>query len=111
MLFRKRISPYNVTDTVDFTDGEKTLTLTVKADAAALVVGIKKAHDVLVAVNDDSDEKTKAEAARAFACAMFGQEQGDKLCAFYRDPLTVIKVCGKYFENSLANKITKAQKK
>ena len=111
MLFRNKINPYNVTDTVDFTDGEKNLHLTVKADADVLVVDIKKAYERLSAVTDDSDEKAKAEAARAFACAMFGKEQGDALCEFYRDQLVVISACGTYFKQRLGKKITKAQKK
>lgn len=111
MLFRKRISPYNVTDTVDFFDGEKTLTLTVRADAAALVGGIKRTYEKLSTMTDDTDDKVKAEAARMFAAAIFGQEQGDKLCAFYRDPLAVIAACGEYFKRRLGKKITKAQKK
>ena len=110
MIFRKRICPFNVTDNIEFFDGKNTLPMTVRADAAVLVVNIKKAYDKLQTVNDESDEATKAEAARMFASAIF-REDGDKLCAFYKDPLTVISVCGKYFKERLGDKITKAQKK
>ena len=111
MFFRKKISPYNVIDTVDFFDGEKTFTVNVRADAASLVVGMRKVYARLSTVTDDSTDEEKAEAARFFAAVIFGQEQADKLCAFYRDPLTVISACGKYFQDRLAGKITKAQKK
>ena len=111
MIFRKRICPFDVIDNIEFFDGKNTLPVNVRADAASLVVNIKKAYDKLSGLTDESPEETKAETARMFARAIFGQEDGDKLCAFYRDPLVVISICGKYFKERLAAKITKAQKK
>lgn len=111
MIFRKRICPFDVIDNIEFYDGTNTLPVNVRADAASLVVNIKKVYDKLSAVNDESTEETKAETARMFAHAIFGQDDGDKLCAFYKDPLTVISVCGKYFKERLADKITKVQKR
>ena len=111
MIFRKRICPFDVIDNIEFYDGKNTLPVNVRADAAALVVNIKKVHDKLSTLTDESTEETNAETARMFAHAIFGQEDGDRVCAFYRDPLTVISVCGKYFKDRLADKITKAQKR
>lgn len=110
-MFRKAINPFSVTDKVSFKNMDKTMTLTVKADATALVVNIKKAYDKLSTVNDKSTDEQKMDAARMFAYSIFGQAQGDALCEFYEDPLTVITVCGMYFKQRLADKITKAQKK
>ena len=111
MVFKKRICPFDVIDNIEFFDGKNTLPVNVRADAASLVANIKKAYDKLSALTDESTEETKAETARMFAHAIFGQEDGDKVCEFYKDPLTVISVCGKYFKDRLAAKITKAQKK
>ena len=110
MLFRKEINPYSVTDKVTFRNGDKTLKLQVKADAMQLVINLKKAQDRLTALNDDSPDDEKIDAARMFAKSIFGNEC-DKLMEFYEEPLTVITVCGMYFKNQLSDKITKAQKK
>ena len=110
-MFRKEINPFSVSDKAVFRNVDKTLTLFVRADAASLVIGIKKAYDKLANVTDESTEEDKKEAAQTFAYSIFGKEQGDKLCEFYEDTLTVITVCGMYFKQQLAAKITKAQKK
>ena len=112
MLFKKReINPFSVTDKAVFRNGDKTLTLHVKADASALVLGLKRANDKLAQVKDDSTDDEKRDAARLFAAAIFGTEQADRLMEFYEEPLTVITVCGMYFKDQLAAKITKAQKR
>ena len=110
MFFRHEINPYNVTDTVVFRNLEKTLKLTVKADASALVIDLKKVHNRLASLTDDTPDEEKAAAARLFATTIFG-DQGDSLCRFYADPLSVINACGLYFTERLKNKITKAQKR
>ena len=111
MFRRNEINPYSVSDKVTFRNVDKTLTLYVRGDAASFVVGLKKAHEKLGEVTDESTECERVNAARFFARTMFGEEQGDKLVDFYGDPLTVISVCGIYFQKRLAKKITKAQKK
>ena len=111
MLFRKEISPYTVEDKATFRNVDKTLTLYVRGDAGSFVVGLKKAQDKLKEITDESDECEKVNCARFFAQTLFGEEQGDKLVDFYGDPLAVITVCGIYFKDHLAKKITKAQKK
>ena len=109
-FFHKEINPYNVTDVVVFRNMDERLMLIVKADAGTLVVGIKQVYEKIATLTDAATDQEKAAAARMFADAMFGQEQGAKLCEFYGDPLTVIKVCGEYFKR-LSKKITKAQKR
>ena len=111
MFFKKVITPYSVEDKVTFKNVDKTITLYVRGDAASFVVGLKKAQEKLNEINDESDECQRVNAARFFARTLFGDEQGDKLVDFYNEPLAVITVCGMYFKNRLAKKITKAQKK
>ena len=110
-MFKKEISPYSVEDKATFRNVDKTLTLYVRSDAASLVTGLKKAQEKLKEINDESDECERVNCARFFARILFGEGQGDKLIDFYNDPLAVITVCGMYFQERLAKKITKAQKK
>lgn len=110
-MFKKEINPYSVSDKVTFRNVDKTLTLYVRGDAASFVVGLKKAQDKLKEITDESDECERVNAARFFARTLFGEEQGDKLVDFYNEPITIISVCGMYFEKRLAKKITKAQKR
>jgi hypothetical protein len=111
MFFRKDITPYSVEDKVTFRNVDKTMTLYVRGDAASFVVGLKKAQEKLTEITDDSDECERVNTARFFARTLFGEEQGDQLVDFYNEPLAVITVCGMYFKDRLAKKITKAQKK
>lgn len=111
MFFKKEITPYSVEDKVTFRNVDKTLTLYVRGDAASFVVGLKKAQEKLKEISDESDECQRVNVARFFARTLFGEEQGNKLVDFYNEPLAVITVCGKYFQERLAKKITKAQKK
>ena len=111
MLFKRReVNPYSVTDKAVFRNVDKTLALYVRADASALVIGLKKAQDYLATLNDESDEDEKRTGARRMASAIFGDEQAQKLLDFYPDPLTVITACGIYI-GTLAPKIVKAQKR
>ena len=111
MFFKKEITPYSVEDKAVFRNVDKTLTLYVRGDAAGLVVKLKNAQEKLNGVSDDSDECERVNAARYFARAIFGDDQGDQLVDFYNDPLVIISACGIYFEKQLRKKITKAQKK
>ena len=109
--FRKEINPYQVSDKVVFRNVDKSLTLFVRSNAASLVVGLKDAQDKLNGLTDHNTAEERMEAARFFASSIFGKDQADKLCEFYNEPLTIISVCGMYFEQRLGKKITKAQKR
>ena len=110
-MFKKEINPYQVSDMAVFRNVDKTMTLYVRSSAAALVVGLKKAQNRLKEMNDDSSPDDRMQAARFFAESIFGSEQSDRLCEFYGEPITIISVCGMFFDQSLKKKITKAQKK
>lgn len=110
-LFRKReINPYSVSDKAVFRNVDRTLTLYVRADAAALMVNLKKAQNYIAALTDESTDEEKRNGARMMAAALFGNEQAERLLEFYPEPLTVLVACTAYFV-TLAPKITKAQKK
>ena len=111
MFKSKAISPYDVEDKATFRNVDKTLTLYVRSSAASLVVNLKQAQEKLKELTDESDECQRMNAARFFAKAVFGEEQADKLCDFYGEPLAVVAVVGMYFDKQLKKKITKAQKK
>ena len=110
MFLKREINPYSVSDKVTFRNVDKTLTLFVRTDAASLVYGLKQAQDKLKELTDESDECERMNAARFFARAIFGEEQGDRLVDFYNEPLAIITVLGIYFNKQLKKKITKAQK-
>ena len=110
-MFKKEINPYPVSDKATFRNVDKTLTLYVRSSAAALVSGLKKSQDMLKEINEESTEFDRINAARTFARAVFGEEQGDALVDFYNDPLAIVAVLGMYFDQRLGKKITKAQKR
>ena len=110
-MFRRGINPYSVSDKATFVNVDKKLTLYVRADAGMLVNNLRKANEKLVKITDETSECEKVNAARFFARAVFGEEQGDRLLDFYHDPVIVIKAVGAYFNKYLKNKITKVQKK
>ena len=108
----REINPYSVNDTIRFRNGEKTITLTVKDDAGRLVAGLKKAHEKLSEVTEESSECEQINAARFMAKSIFGEEQADRLVDFYNgEALTILTVCGTYFQEILSKKINRAQKK
>ena len=113
-FFRKG---YNVTlnrvhDTVTIREGDERLTLSVNGDSMRMVAGLTKAQKKLQGLSDDSPEEQVKEAAEYFAAVIFGQEQAKKIMAFYADdPACVVSVCGQYFKERLAGKITAVQKK
>lgn len=111
MLFKHEINPYTVSDKAVFRNVDKTLTLYVRSNAAALVVGLKQAQEKLKELTDESDECQRMNAARFFAKSIFGEEQANQLVDFYGEPLAVVAVVGMYFDKQLKKKITKAQKR
>lgn len=110
-LFNKEISPYAVSDKVVFRNVDETLTLYVRSDAGSLVVGLKKAQEQLKTISDNNTEEERLAAAKAFACSVFGEEQAEKLAAFYKEPLAIISAVSIYFDRRLKKKIIEAQKK
>ena len=116
-IFRKG---YNITlnrvhDTLKIKENGETLPLTVNADPMRIVAGLNKAQtklNDLVKDNREPAEEEIKEAAEYFATVIFGKEQAEKLMEFYNnDAACVINVCGTYFRERLALKITKVQKK
>lgn len=112
MLKPYKISLNRVHDKVQITEGDEHLLLTVEGDAARLIAALTEAQKTLKALNDDSTDGDRQEAALQFAQAIFGRAQAAKLVEFYRgDALCIIDVCGRYFSERLAKVIAKAQKK
>lgn len=114
-LFKRRgyeMTLNRVHDTIVIREDDEKLTLTVNGDAMRMVAGLTKAQERMKALTEDTpDEEVKA-VAEYFAAVIFGREQASKLMAFYADdPGCVISVCGKYFKERLAEKITAAQKR
>ena len=111
-MFNHEINPYPISDKVTFRNVDQTITLTVRSDAPALVVGMKRVMDKLSKLNDEAEESEQIDAARFYARTLFGDEQGDNLVKFYNDDaLAIVNACGICFQKRLVKKITKAQKK
>ena len=112
MFFKKEINPFPISDNITFRNVDKTINLSVRADAPSLVLGLKRVQERLTGLTDETEESERVDAARFFAITIFGTEQGEQLVQFYNsDPLAIISACGLYFQSRLAKKITKAQKK
>lgn len=113
-LFRRgyEMTLNRVHDTISVREGDETIKLTVNGDAMRMVAGLEKARKKMTELPDDADDETVRETAKFFASVIFGQEQAEKLMTFYADdPGCVITVCGQYFKDRLAGKITEIQKK
>ena len=101
-----------VHDTVTVREGNEKLTLTVNGDAMRMVAGLNKAQQRMKALEEDTPDDEVKDVAEFFAAVIFGKEQAAKLMAFYADdPGCVISVCGQYFKERLAGKITAMQKR
>lgn len=112
MFKRYSISLNRVHDRVRITEGDENLDLHVDADPMRLVAGLSQAQKNLQALNKDSTDDDQSKAAEFFAQMIFGKDQAKQLMEFYHgDAGCVINVCGRYFEERLAKKITRAQKK
>lgn len=113
-LFRRgyELTLNRVHDTITIREGDEKLTLAVNGDAMRMVAGLTKAQAKMNELTQDTPDETVKETAKYFAAVIFGTEQAEKLMAFYADdPGCVISVCGQYFKDRLAGKITEAQKK
>jgi hypothetical protein len=101
-----------VHDTVTFREGDDKITLTVNGDAMRMVAGLNKAQAKMKALSDDTPDSEVIDIAEYFAAVLFGKEQAAQLMDFYaNDPGCVIYVCGQYFKERLAGKISAVQKK
>lgn len=115
MFFHKRkysLSLYRVHDTVTIKEGADTLELRVEGDPDRIIAGLTAAQKLLKAINESSTADEYRTAARTLAAVMFGEDQADKLLAFYHDdPGCVIRACSQYFTKRLSHLITDTQKK
>jgi len=112
MFKRYSITLNRVHDRVRITEGGDNLDLYVDADPMRLVAGLSQAQKQLQTINAESTDEDETKAAEYFAQVIFGKEQAEKIMAFYHnDAGCVISVCGRYFEERLAKRITAAQKK
>jgi hypothetical protein len=113
-LFRRgyEMTLNRVHDTVTFREGDDKITLTVNGDAMRMVAGLNKAQAKMKALSDDTPDSEVIDIAEYFAAVLFGKEQAAQLMDFYaNDPGCVIYVCGQYFKERLAGKISAVQKK
>jgi hypothetical protein len=113
-LFRKgyEVTLNRVHDTVSIREGDEKITLSVNGDAMRMVAGLTKAQAKMKALEDASTDDEVRECAEYFAAVIFGKEGAAQLMAFYADdPGCVISVCGKYFKERLAGKISAVQRK
>ena len=109
---RHEITLNRVHDSIRIREGDESLTLRVESDPLRMVAGIMQAQKMLQAIDENSTEEQKQNAARYFAEVIFGKAQADKLLAFYLfDAACVINVCGRYFAERLSKKIDKAQRR
>ena len=110
MFFRQSdITLNRVHDTICVREGDERLTLKVDGDAMRMTAGLNAAAERIKGSNTDEEMR---EATLFFAGVIFGDEQAQKLMAFYLDDSTcVINICARYFSRRLAKKIEKAQKK
>jgi hypothetical protein len=101
-----------VHDKINLREGDEVLPLIVDGDSMRMVAGLGKAQAKLLELKDDSTDDEVKDAAEYFAAVIFGKEQAKKIMEFYADdPGCVISVCGQYFKDRLAGKISKIQKK
>jgi hypothetical protein len=98
-----------VHDKVTFCAGDEKLTLRVDKDARLLVAELNGVHDKLQEVTEENLPEKIDACARAFAEAVFGTEQAEKMLALYHNPVSVINVLEQYFRKYLQKKITRAQ--
>lgn len=113
-MFKKKneITLNRVHDTINIREGSDVLKLTVNGDPMRIVAGLNRAQEKLKDITDETTVETVKETAVFLASVIFGQEQAGKLMEFYADdPACVISVCGQYFRERLADKISAVQKK
>ena len=101
-----------VHDIVTIREADEKITLTVNGDAMHMVAGLTKAQAKMKGITDETPDDEVREVAEYLAAVIFGKDQAAQLMTFYADdPGCVITVCGRYFRERLAGKITAAQKR
>ena len=113
-LFRRgyEITLNRVHDTITIREAEEKLTLTVNGDAMRMVAGLNRAQAKMKEIDENTPDEEVRDAAEYFAAVIFGKDQAAQLMAFYADdPGCVINVCGQYFRERLAEKISAVQKR
>jgi hypothetical protein len=113
-LFRRgyEMTLNRVHDTVTIREGDEKITLTVNGDSLRMVAGLNKAQVKMKELTEDSPDDVVKDVAEYFAAVIFGKEQAAQLMTFYADdPGCVITVCGQYFKERLAGKISAMQKR
>ena len=106
------ISLNRVHDRIAIREGGEKLILTVDADPMRMAAEIMSARRLLDELTETSTDEELNAAADAFAVAMFGTDQAERLREFYRgDGKCILNVCARYFHDRLAGKITAAQKR
>lgn len=109
-IFTPTMSLDRVRDKIDFAEGGERLTLFVDDDAPRLVIGITAAQKQIAELPSEPTEDDLKSAATAFARAMFGPEQAQKIVSFYHENyIAVLSICGKYFTERLSKKIAEKQ--
>ena len=114
MKFRRgyEMTLNRVHDTVTIKEGDEKITLTVNGDAMRMVAGLTKAQEKLKAIDENTPDETVRETADYFASVIFGRDQAKTMMEFYAgDPSCVVTVCGQYFKERLAEKISAIQRK
>ena len=115
-IFRRRneVTLNRIHHTVTIVESGERLKLTINADPMRLVAGLNNAQKKMneTIKKEEPTEAELMEAAEYFSGVLFGHEQTDKLKEFYAgDAACIINVCGQIFQQQLAEKIAKAQKK
>lgn len=106
---RNRITLNRVRDTVYFVESGEEIEMRVDEDPIAIGRKIKRSMDMIEGAKKD-DSMAEA-AARQFIAAVFGDEQTDRLVAFYHGNfLPAFEITSKYMSERLLKKIVKAQK-
>ena len=98
-----------VHDKVTFYAGNEKVTLRVDKDGWKIITDLNAVREKLAEVTPENMTERVDDCAKAFAQAIFGEEQADRLVALFGNPVSVINVCEQYFRKYLNKKITKTQ--
>lgn len=109
-----KISMNRVHDHVRIVEGASHLDLMVDADPRSIMIKLKAAQDALQAVSQATDDHAPGvqQAAKAYAAAIFGPSQAEKMLDFYAGSgSAVISLCTKYLSTRLMKLVKAAQRK